>query len=306
MDILPSYLFIDRVEWENKEAVARSMLYDCTCCPRYCHVKRSMGETGGCRAGSEIFIACADAHFGEEPPISGDKGSGNIFFSFCTMRCIYCQNYTFSQLGMGKTKSIDELCDIMLSLQEKGCHNINLVTPAHFIPLILFALRRAIAKGLRIPIVYNTSSYESRETLSLMNGVIDIYLADMRYDTPQNSQRYSGAADYPQVSREAIKEMYRQVGHLILDENGIAKKGLIIRHLVLPEGIAGSRGVFKFVATEISKIIPVSLMGQYFPAHMAGNYPELNRHITREEYEEVLSLFEEYGLKEGWIQDLCP
>lgn len=300
----PLYLRITDHEWSEKIDTAKSLLINCQCCPRRCHVNRARGEKGSCGAGSEIVIATADSHFGEEPPISGWGGSGAIFFTYCTMKCVYCQNYPFSQLGQGRTRSIEDLASLMISLQEKGCHNINLVTSSHFVPQIIFSLRKALDLGLNIPIVYNTSSFESLEVLSLLEGIVDIYLADMRYNDTHMSARYSGVRDYPDFCRKAVKKMYSQVGLLELKEDGIAWRGLLIRHLVLPNRIAGSRRIFKFIAKEISEKVPISLMSQYYPAHHASKYPELNRRITSKEYEETLIWLEESGLDEGWIQEI--
>ncbi|MBN2372946.1 radical SAM protein [bacterium] len=304
MNAYPSYLGISDKDWSNKEDAARRLISDCRCCPRYCHADREGGKKGMCRAGSKPVIASADAHFGEEPPISGYKGSGTIFFTYCPMKCVYCQNYPFSQLGHGKEKGIEELASLMIYLQEKGCHNINLVTPTHFVPQILFAVRKAMDMGLKIPLVYNTSSYDSIESLSLMEGVVDIYLADLRYADPEKSEKYSGARDYPQASMAAVKEMYRQTGPLELDKEGIASRGLLIRHLVLPNRIAGTKDVFKFIAGDLSKKVPVSLMSQYFPAYLAPDHTGLNRRITRQEYDEALGWLDESGLAEGWRQDI--
>ncbi len=296
------YLKLTDHDWGKKLEMAQSLLSDCRCCPHKCHVNREGGEKGACGAGPEPVMASSDAHTGEEPPISGWKGSGAIFFTYCPMGCIYCQNYPFSQLGQGRSRSIEDLASLMISLQEKGCHNINLVTPTHFVPQIILSLRKAIDMGLKIPIIYNTSSYDTMETLYLAEGIVDIYLADMRYDDPVKSSRYSGVKDYPQICRNAVKEMYRQVGCLEVNEQGIASKGLIIRHLVLPDGIAGSRKIFEFIALELSKEVPISLMSQYYPAYQASNYPELNRRITSQEYDEALGWLEEFGLTEGWRQ----
>ena len=304
MQASPLYLELSEKDWEKKLRKAWTLLSECRCCPRRCLVNRIKGETGFCGAGSEVMVASADAHFGEEPPISGWRGSGTIFFTYCPMRCIYCQNYPFSQLGQGRSKSVEALASIMTALQQKGCHNINLVTPAHFIPQILRALRKAVLKGLSIPIVYNTSSFESPEILSLLDGIVDVYLADMRYHDPEKSARYSGTDQYPQISKSAVKEMYRQVGCLVIDESGIARRGLMIRHLVLPNRIAGSKGIFSFIANQLSPSIPISLMSQYYPAYRASDYPELNHRITGREYQEALDWLEESGLVEGWRQDL--
>jgi putative pyruvate formate lyase activating enzyme len=304
LDNPPHYFRISKHGWSKKIEMAHSLLIDCQCCPRKCHVNRARDEKGACGAGHHVVIASAAGHFGEEPPISGWKGSGTIFFTYCPMHCVYCQNYPFSQLGQGKSLKNEDLASVMISLQEKGCHNINLVTPAHFVPQIILCLTRAIDMGLRIPIVYNTSSYDNMEVLSLMESVVDIYLADIRYDDPEMAARYSGRGDYPNVCREAVKEMYRQVGPLKVEKDGIASRGLLIRHLVLPNQIAGSRKVFEFIAGELSEEVPVSLMNQYYPAYHASDYPELNRRITTQEYEEALAWLEDYGLTKGWRQGL--
>jgi len=301
--VSPGYLGLSDSEWKGKFEAAHILLSDCRCCPRRCRVNRTEGQKGICGAGADIVVAAADAHFGEEPPISGSRGSGTIFFTYCPMGCVYCQNYPFSQLGQGRARSIKDFASIMLSLQEKGCHNINLVTPTHFVPQIIFSVKDAMDMGLKIPILYNTSSFDSMEAISLMEHIVDIYLADMRYSDPDQSARYSGQRDYPQVCRTAVKEMFRQVGALEMDEDGMASRGLIIRHLILPEGIAGSREIFQFVAREISKRVPISLMSQYYPAYQASDYPELNRPILSQEYDEALSWLEESGLMEGWIQE---
>ncbi|MGA1794620.1 MAG: radical SAM protein [bacterium] len=304
MSPVPAYLGISDPEWNERLHAARGLFAGCRCCPRQCRVDRPAGEKGFCGAGAEIVVASSGPHFGEEPPISGTRGSGAVFFTHCTMRCVYCQNYPFSRLGQGRVRSAGELAACMTMLQEKGCHNINLVTPAHFIPPVIQALRLAVDRGLRIPIVYNTSSFENPEVLSLLDGIVDIFLADMRYADPAMSERYSGVREYPEKARDALKEMYRQVGPLMTDHDGIGSQGLIVRHLVLPNGIAGSREVFSFIATELSKDVPVSLMSQYYPAYQAIGIPELSRPITAREYEEALQWLEESGLTEGWRQGL--
>ena len=302
METGPIYLRLSDEEWTEKIEMANTLLFDCRCCPLMCHVNRAGGQKGACGAGSEPVVASADAHFGEEPPISGKMGSGTIFFAYCPMRCVYCQNYPFSQLGQGRIKGIQDLASIIITLQEKGCHNINLVTPTHFVPQIILSIREAIDRGLKIPILYNTSSFDSMEALLLMEGIVDIYLADMRYNDPALSDRYSGQKGYPEVSRIAVKEMYRQVGDLKLDQNGIAIKGLVVRHLVLPNRIAGSREIFEFISRNVSRKVSISLMSQYYPAYQATDYPELNRRITCQEYEDALQCLEEFGFIEGWTQ----
>lgn len=281
----------------------RSALKRCELCPRKCGVDRERGQRGFCKAGLKPALYSYFAHTGEEPPLSGSRGSGTIFFTHCTMRCAYCQNYAFSQLSDEKELSIQELSRIMLKLQSQGCHNINLVTPTHFIPQILEALFNATQEGLAIPVVYNTSGYDLPNIIKLLEGVIDIYLPDMRYGDDECAIRFSNAPDYVKMNQEAVKEMFRQVGHLTVDDEGIAKKGLIIRHLVLPNGAASTKKIFSFIARELSKEVYISLMSQYHPVYRANEFPEINRRITKGEYEEAAELFFKYGLLNGWIQD---
>jgi len=279
----------------------RLLLQSCTVCPFTCGVNRLCGELGRCRSGHLPKIASCTIHHGEEPPVSGTRGSGTLFFSGCPLSCLFCQNYPISQLGYGKEVQISELADCMLELQKKGAHNINLVTPTHFVPQIIEALISAKKRGLYLPVVYNSSGYELVDTLKLLEGLVNVYLPDMKYGNNENTLKYSNAPDYVAVNRKAIREMYRQVGNLECDENGIAVRGLIIRHLILPGGRAGTEEVIGFIAG-ISPAIHVSLMGQYFPAHRSVSIPELNRKITSEEYREAVELFERYGLENGWLQ----
>jgi putative pyruvate formate lyase activating enzyme len=242
-------------------------------------------------------------HHGEEPPISGKNGSGTIFFSNCNMACIYCQNYEFSQAGQGREVDFIELAEVMLQLQDMGCHNINLVTPTHVMPQILKALSIAVPKGLKIPLVYNTGGYELVDIIKLLDNIVDIYLPDMRYADNDMATKYSAAANYPGYNQEALKEMYRQVGIADIDNAGIIKKGLIIRHLVLPNNTSGTDRVMKFIAQELSQDIYISLMSQYFPCYKAGRVKELARRITPEEYEDAKKTMQKYGLNNGWIQE---
>ncbi len=290
-------------ELHKKSQIAQKRLESCTLCPRACRVNRLLDKRGYCKTGKNAILCSYFGHHGEEPPISGTRGSGTLFFSRCNMRCIYCQNYRFSQLEEGRPVNIQQLADYMLKLQEDGCHNINLVTPTHNIAQILEALILGIKGGLSIPLVYNTSGYESPETIQLLNGIIDIYLTDARYADNHNAIKYSDAPDYPLYNQESIKEMYKQVGQLRFDKNGIAVRGLIIRHLVLPNDIAGTEKIFSFIAKEISTQTYISLMSQYFPAFEAEKYPPFNRNITLEEYENAVMLLNKYGLKNGWIQE---
>jgi putative pyruvate formate lyase activating enzyme len=282
---------------------AYALLESCSVCPRKCGVNRLKGEIGFCGVGREPKIASYNVHTGEEPPISGVKGSGTIFFSGCSLRCLYCQNFPISQLRNGREVTTQELADMMLHLQFKGCHNINLVTPTHFVPQILAALPFAWKRGFDLPLVYNSSGYDSLETLRLLDGVIDVYLPDMRYSDDKVAEKLSSVEDYVEVNRQSIREMYRQVGNLVTDELGIAKKGLIIRHLVLPHNLAGSEQTFRFISEKISPEVYVSLMGQYFPSFKAGECVSINRKITPEEYESAVESFLESSLSRGWMQN---
>ena len=280
------------------------LLESCHLCPRNCSVNRLKEEKGFCKSGKNPIIASWNPHFGEEPPISGHLGSGTIFFTNCTLKCSFCQNYPISQLGEGNEETVEFLSSMMVSLQEKGCHNINLVTPTHFVLQILQALLFAIPKGFKIPLVYNSSGYESLNTLKLLDGIIDIYLPDFKYGDDKQGKIYSNVPDYFSKTKLAIKEMYRQVGDLKLDKKGIARKGLLIRHLILPNDLAKSENVLKFIAKEISKNAYVTLMAQYFPANRAPQIPELNRRITEEEYNKILAFADSLGLNNILRQEI--
>lgn len=296
---------ISDTELQKRIEAAYALFEHCCVCPRECGVNRLKNEKiGFCRSGLKPIVSSVSPHHGEEPPLSGARGSGTIFFANCNLKCVYCQNYPISQMGNGTERTIGELACQMLSLQEQGCHNLNLVTPTHFMPQILKALGIAKERGFSLPIVYNTSGYESLEALRLLNGIVDIYLPDMRYADDAVALKYSSALHYPEINRTAIKEMYRQVGNLALDENGMAQRGLIIRHLVLPGGLSGTEAVMKFLAGEVSKDIYISLMSQYFPAYKTTEYKDINRRITAEEYEEARRIMESYGLENGWVQEL--
>lgn len=282
---------------------ALRLLGQCSICPRRCKVNRMKGELGFCKTGFKPKVCSFLPHHGEEPPISGSHGSGTIFFSCCNMACVYCQNYEFSQLGQGNEVDLKALADFMLQLQDRACHNINLVTPTHVMPQILQALSMAAKEGLRLPIVYNTSGYELPEIIRLLDGIVDVYLADMRYCVAENSRRYSAAADYPSYNQESIIEMHRQVGEVKIDKEGVIKKGLIIRHLVLPSGLSGTEKIMRFISERISKSTYISLMSQYTPYFKALEFEELNRRITHEEYQEAMDIMHKYGLYNGWTQE---
>lgn len=236
-------------------------------------------------------------HFGEEQPLVGQHGSGTIFMTYCNLRCLYCQNFDISQLGKGREVEIEALAHQMLSLQEMGCHNINFVTPTHVIAQIAAALEIAIKQGLRIPLVYNCGGYESLQTLKLIEGIFDIYMPDIKYNSPQIAQELSAARDYPDIAKRAVREMYRQVGDLVTDKRGIAIRGLLVRHLVLPGKLAGTDKILHFLAKEISVSTYLNIMGQYRPYHKAANRPPLDRLINRNEYQEAVDLAQRYGFK---------
>lgn len=278
-------------------------LKDCRICPRRCGVDRTCGTTGYCRAGLKPVIYSHLVHHGEEPPISGHKGSGTIFFSRCNMKCVYCQNYYFSQLDKGEEVGIPRLGNMMLELEVLGCHNINLVSPTHYLPQILQALEIAIGKGLSIPIVYNTSGYDLAETIRELRGIIDIYMPDMRYSDSSMAELYSDAPDYAERNREAVSEMQSQVGDLVVDKDGIARRGLLIRLLALPGGISGTVKTLKFIREHISKNAYLSIMSQYYPTFKAYDYSVLSRGVSAEEYNNVVDEARILGLNNGWIQD---
>ena len=276
---------------------AYSLFENCECCPRMCGENRLKGATGNCRATSRPVIYGAHPHFGEEIPLVGRYGSGTIFFSNCSLRCVFCQNWPISHEGRGKEVRDEDLADMMLGLQRIGCHNINLVTPTHYMPNILNATRIALKKGLRIPLVYNTSGYERAEMIKLLDGVVDIYMPDFKYTNPYKAGKYSdGAYDYPVRAREAIYEMNRQVGELKVNEYGWALRGVIIRHLVMPNGVAGTEKFVKWVAKNLPKSTYVNIMSQYRVEYKAYEYPEIARAITAQEFLEAVKWAHEYGL----------
>ncbi|MCX5706363.1 MAG: radical SAM protein [Candidatus Omnitrophica bacterium] len=279
------------------------MLESCVICPRKCKINRLAQKKGFCKTGLKAKVYSFMPHHGEEPPISGEKGSGTIFFSNCNMGCVYCQNYEFSQLGEGREVDTHELAKIMLELQVMGCHNINLVTPTHVLPQILKALKIAIEQGLNIPLVYNTSGYELPQIIKLLDGIIDIYLTDMRYADENMSIKYSLAPGYPQYNQEAVKEMHRQVGLAKINAQGIIESGLIIRHLVLPNNISGTEKIMRFIKNELSEDTYVSLMSQYLPYYKAAESQGVERRLNEVEYEEAKKIMEKYNLANGWIQE---
>ncbi len=287
---------------ENSSKIYK-ILESCVLCPHKCRVNRLIGEKGFCQAPEEVIISSAMAHHGEEPPISGDSGSGTIFFSYCNMKCVYCQNYQISQEHEGKPITIDELANIMLLLQKKGCHNINFVSPTIWVPQILKALDIAKNNGLYIPLVYNTGGYDNPKIIKMLNGIIDIYMPDIRYSNDKDAEKYSGIKNYVKYNRLSIKEMYRQVGGLKLNKKGIAIRGLLIRLLVLPNNIGGIKDTLDFIKNELSSDVYLSIMAQYHPDYKAYKFPELSRRIYQKEYLEIVDYAEKIGLTNGWTQD---
>jgi putative pyruvate formate lyase activating enzyme len=294
----PCYLALERSGELARRATRLNSIYRaCRLCPRQCGVNRLKGETGICRSTARVKVASAHPHFGEEPPLVGRRGSGTIFFSNCNLRCEYCQNWEISHRGDGSYMSDEALGRLMAAMQDQGCHNINLVTPTHCVPNIVSALRTAIALGLRAPLVYNCGGYEPVEVLRLLDGVVDIYLPDFKYTDGAMAEKYSaGAGDYPEVAMAAIAEMHRQTGNLTTDEDGIALRGLMIRHLVLPNNIAGTEKLVRFVAEKLGPDTYVNLMSQYRPEHRARQYPELARRITGAEYRQAIDWARQAGL----------
>lgn len=286
--------------------VLESRLQGCRVCPRHCNIRRDQDENGFCRTGHLPVVSAVTPHFGEEPALSGTRGAGNVFFGSCNLRCTYCQNYEISQDKQVRAKdemSHEDLAQKIMGLQAQGCHSINFVSPSHFVPQMLRALYIAIGMGLDLPIVYNTSSYDDIESLRLLDGIVDIYLPDLKYSDDQTGVDYSGCPSYVQISRAAVQEMLRQVGNLQLDANGIATRGLIIRHLVLPNDLAGSEATLRWIACELGTDITISVMAQYYPTNKAEQNPLLSRTVREGEYEKVLSLIDELGFTNGWCQE---
>ncbi|MBM4402709.1 MAG: radical SAM protein [Candidatus Cloacimonetes bacterium] len=309
----PSYLNLSREELEKRAGAAWARLNPCCVCPRECGVNRQlkmqnakylpdrqagqMKRFGFCGVGAEPIISSCHPHFGEERCLVGKFGSGTIFFTSCNLACVYCQNFEISQLRIGKEVSSEELACMMVNLQEQGCHNLNLVSPTIYVPQILKSLLLAVPKGFHRPLVYNSGGYDHAETLKLLDGIVDIYMPDIKYSNNKIAQRYSLAPNYREKVRLAIKEMQRQVGNLVIDEKtGLAVKGLLVRHLVLPNNLAGTKKVMEFLAQEISRDTYVNLMDQYYPYHKAYLYPKLSRKITTQEYEEAMRAALDAGL----------
>lgn len=308
-EVLPGYIALCRSgELRRRAEALEARLTSCDICPRDCGVNRLKNELGFCRSGYLPIVASVCAHRGEEPAISGSQGSGTIFFGNCNMRCVYCQNYQISQNFKVQQSNVVDFqtlaCQMLYLQDELGCHNINLVSPSHFVPQIVRALLEAVPMGLRLPLVYNTSGYDSVATLRELEGIISVYLPDLRYAANEVGKRYSQADDYVEQARTAIKEMYRQVEDLVVDEAGVAQRGLIVRLLILPNRLAGIRESLLWLVNEVSPTVTVSIMSQYFPTHRAPQIPELSRKITPEEHAEVMELLDELGIENGWVQEI--
>jgi len=304
----PSYLRLYRSgELEHRAEALEMQLASCDICPRECHVNRLKNEQGFCHSGYLPIVSAVCDHHGEEPAISGTRGTGAIFFGNCNMRCVYCQNYHISQdpeYQASREMDFHTLAERMVYLQDElGCHNISFISPSHFVPQLVRAVLEAVPMGLRVPIVYNTNAYDSVASLQALDGIVDIYLPDLRYASDAWAAKFSHISDYVMRARQAILEMYRQVGdELVLDGWGLAQRGLIIRHLILPNGIAGSQDSLTWLVHDISPNVTVSIMSQYYPTHLALQIPELCRRIPVSEYSEVLELVDKLGLENGWIQ----
>lgn len=295
----PAYLrLVETGELAERVRAAYQHLEQCDLCAHRCGVNRHATTLGAvCRTGARAVVASYGAHFGEEPPLVGRGGSGTIFFAWCNLRCVFCQNYAISQLGEGSAVEPEELAAMMLRLQARGCHNINFVSPSHVVAPILAATLIAARAGLRVPLVYNTGGYDSPAALALLDGVVDIYMPDVKYADAESARKYSKVRDYPTINRAAVKEMRRQVGDLQMDAEGIARRGLLVRHLLLPNDLAGTRETLRWLAEDVSPQTVVNIMAQYRPCYHAHTYPELNRTITRREYSHAQHWAQELGLR---------
>jgi putative pyruvate formate lyase activating enzyme len=283
-------------ELAERVKILKENFNNCMICPHHCMVNRSNNERGFCRAGSEMLIDGYGPHFGEEDVLVGTGGSGTIFFSYCTLQCVFCQNCEISQHGEGYEITPSELAKIMLLLQKKGCHNINLVSPSHYVPQIVESIRIAVEDGLSLPIVYNTGGYDDVDTIKLLESIIDIYMPDIKFGNNEKAKKYTKSVRYFDIVKAAVKEMYIQVGNLKVNEKGIAIKGLLIRHLVMPENISDTDIILDYIANEISKETYINIMSQYYPAHKAYTFPELSRRIYNEEYTNAIKYANKLGL----------
>lgn len=297
----PSYIkLLKSGELDRRSQKLYQILESCTLCPRKCRINRIKGEKSICRSSLDLVVSAVHPHYGEEKPLVGTAGSGTVFLTNCNMHCVYCQNFEISQLGKGTTITPKRLAKKMLVLQSMGCHNINLVTPTHFVPQLVQTITIAARLGLTIPIVYNSGGYENVETIKLLEDIIDIYMPDIKYTDEKNARKFSDAPHYFENLKASLKEMHRQVGDLKLDKRGIAQKGLLIRHLALPNDVAGSLKSFKFIAKEISKDSYVNIMDQYRPLFRAYQYREIDRQHTFQEYSDIIKIALQVGLHRGF------
>ncbi len=298
-EFIPAYLrLLENGELQHLVKQASYHLQDCDLCARYCHVNRLETSKGAvCRTGAQAVVDSYGPHHGEEDPLRGQRGSGTIFFSWCNLRCVFCQNWQISHKGVGQQVTAQALAVMMLELQAQGCHNINFVSPSHVVAQILAAVEIAAQQGLRLPLIYNTGGYDSPEALALLDGVIDIYMPDMKYGDSKQARLYSRVRQYVEVNQAAVLEMHRQVGDLVLDEHGIAQRGLLVRHLVLPGDLSGTRAVLSFIAEKISKNTYLNLMDQYHPCYHGFDFPPLDRPISAAEYRRALKFAAIYGLR---------
>lgn len=297
-DFEPAYLKTIREEkLSPKIEKAYQLLKSCVLCGRRCKVNRLEGQVGFCKVADELIVSSYGPHHGEEAPLVGSRGSGTIFLTYCNLGCVFCQNYDISHLGHGNRYTIDRMAEVMLKIQKMGCHNLNLVTPTHQLPMILKALKQAALGGLEIPVVWNCGGYESREALQILDGIVDIYMPDFKFWDEKPAARYAYAPDYPRVAREALKEMHRQVGDLKMDSRGIAQRGLLVRHLVMPNNLAGTGEFVDWLAREVSPDTYINVMAQYRPCYKAGEYKEINRRPTSSEYNQAVKWAKEAGLR---------
>jgi putative pyruvate formate lyase activating enzyme len=306
MKSIPSYKNISGEEFERREKLADAILKFCTSCPSNCKIDRTNGEFGICASGELPIVSSYTPHFGEEPVLTGTKGVGDIFFGNCNLNCVYCQNFVISQkpkIERENEVTLDRLADIMLELQSRECHNIGLVSPTHFAVPIFKSIKQAVEKGLNLPIIYNTNGYDSVEMLKLYDDVIDIYLPDFKYGDNTEGKIYSKVDNYFDKTSEAIAEMYRQVGSELVYENGLVVKGLIVRHLVLPNGLAETEKVFQFIS-KLDPKIHISLMAQYYPTNIANRYILISRSASQMEFARAIELLDKYGLENGWVQEM--
>ena len=298
-DFEPAYMeLFHNGELYRRSRQALRSLANCKVCPRDCEVNRLNNEHSVCKTGRKARVGSYAPHYGEEDCLRGTNGSGTIFFSLCNLKCVFCQNYDISQDGEGIEVSPEDLAAMMLDLQNRGCHNINFVTPEHVVPQILEALPLAVQMGLRLPLVYNTGAYDSMESIRMMEGIVDIYMPDFKYWSNKRSQKYLKAKDYPEIARIVIKEMHRQVGDLVLDENGLTKRGVLLRHLVMPEGLEDAENIMQYLSKEISADTYLNIMAQYFPAGKVNEikYQEINRRPNSQELATVEQIARQYGL----------